>query len=880
MVNEQVAQLNAAFAGRYRIIREVGEGGMARIYIAEDLKHDRSVAVKVLRSELTGVVGPERFLAEIKTTANLQHPHILSLFDSGEANGFLFYVMPFVAGESLRVRLDREHQLPVDEAVKIAGSVAEALDYAHRQGVIHRDIKPENILIHDGEPMLADFGIALAVGKAAGSRLTETGLSLGTPLYMSPEQATGEESIGAATDIYALSCVLYEMLVGEPPNKGSTPQIILGRILAGEPSSAASLRKSVPANVDAALRKGLEKVPADRFFTARAFAQALREPAFRYGESASGASPAARLTSRLAVAAAALIAVLALSGWGLYMALAGSRDVSVARFNLTPVEAQSMLPSSSGLNITISPDGKKIVYAGVAADGNSQLWLRRLERMDAEPIPGSQSAFNPDFSPDGESLVFNTGGAIKTLPLTGGLPVTVAQGFAPRWGDDGKIYFVHGAVIQSVALAGGEPRDMTVPATNTIHRQPEVLPDNRGLLFVVQIGPPAQSKIAVVGPEGGEAREILSGVMARYSNTGHILYVTARGTLMAAPFDLRRLEVTGPSVAVAENIAMAGGSLAQFTLSKSGDLLYVTGEGIQQELVWVNREGIVEPVDTSWTGDLGSPILSPDGQRVALSIQGESTMDIWIKQLDKGPSTRLTVDGQRNDYPAWTPDGLSVTFPSNRANPSFDLWTMRADGSSEPLLEQDEDRAIAEPLWTPDGQWLISRTSTNERGAGDLLIKRRGSKEAATPLVASRFTELGPALSPNGRWLAFTSAESGTYEIYVVPFPRTADAKWPVSVAGGTEAAWSRDGRELFYKNGHGDMVAVSVRTEGPTFSIDSSKTLFSAEPYASEYVRRQYDVSLDGRRFLMIRPVGGGSENNLVMVINFAQELKSRVAK
>ena len=293
-MSDPVVRLNAALEGRYTIERELGEGGMAMVYLADDLKHERKVALKVLKPELAAVVGAERFLAEIKTTATLQHPHILPLFDSGEADGLVFYVMPYVEGESLRERLDREHQLPVDEAVRIATDMAEALDYAHRHGVVHRDIKPANVLLVEGRPEIADFGIALAVGAAGGDRLTETGLSVGTPYYMSPEQATGDQHVGPTTDIYALAAVLYETLVGDPPYVGRTAQAVLGKILQGAPVSATATRSSVPAQVDAAIRKGLEKLPADRFRAARDFAKALADPHFRHDERV---TPVARPTS-------------------------------------------------------------------------------------------------------------------------------------------------------------------------------------------------------------------------------------------------------------------------------------------------------------------------------------------------------------------------------------------------------------------------------------------------------------------------------------------------------------------------------------------------------------------------------------------------------
>jgi len=763
---DPITRLNAALEGRYRIERKLGEGGMATVYLADDLKHERKVALKVLKAELSGVVGPERFLAEIKTTANLQHPHILPLYDSGEAERYLFYVMPCVEGETIRSRLDRERQLPVDEAVQIARNVAEALDYAHRRGVIHRDIKPANILLHDGKPVLSDFGIALAVGAAAGGRLTETGLSIGTPHYMSPEQATGDLNVGAATDVYALGCVLYEMLVGEPPYTGSTPQAILGKIITAEPVSATRQRGSVPPNVDHAIRKALEKVPADRFTSASEFARALADPDYRYGAGAIGSAALSGPWKRLSIVLAAVAALFALvSGWLIRVGMQ-PESRGVARFNITPAEAQRQVRPYRGVDIAISPDGSRMVYVGVAADEGTQLWQRRLEDLEPVPIPGTEGALSPDFSPDGQSIVFTAEGAIRTLALAGGRAVTIAtQGGGPCWGPDGVIYFSRGNIIYRVSGTGGQPEAVTEAVTNTLHRYVDALPDERGLLLTVSIGPPAQSRIAVVGAEGGDVREILTGTMARYSATGHVVYVTARGTLMAAPFDLRRLEVTGPPVALLENVAVEPSSAAQFALSDSGTLVYATGAGTPAELVWVSRAGLAQPVDPTWTGEFGSPALSPDGRRLAVSVQGETSMDIWVKQLDRGPSTRVTFDGGRNDYPSWTPDGASLSFTSNRAGPSFDLWTKRADGTTDPVLELDREWALAEALWSPDGEWFLHRSSTNERGAGDIVMHRRGENSTPIPLVATGFTELAPAISPDGRWMAYSSNETGRSEI-------------------------------------------------------------------------------------------------------------------
>lgn len=886
---DAITRLNNALAGRYRIERELGEGGMAVVYLAQDQKHERRVALKVLKPDLAAVVGPERFLAEIKTTANLQHPHILPLFDSGEADGFLFYVMPFIEGETVKDRLDRERQLPVDEAVQITRNVAEALDYAHRRGIVHRDIKPANILLQDGKPLLSDFGIALAVGVAAGNRLTETGLSVGTPHYMSPEQATGDLNVGAATDIYALGCVLYEMLVGEPPYTGSTPQAILGKILTAEPVSATSQRRSVPPNVDVAIRRALERLPADRFRSITELARALSDPDFRQGEvtRAAAASPAKwRQVALGLVAVTALLA--AVVAW---MAATRPRPEprAVARFNVTPTGTQRLLRSSSGVDFALSPDGSFIVYVGHAPGGGPQLWLRRLADLDAVPVPGTEGGVSPDVSPDGQSVAFVAQGAIRTISLQGGPATTVVpQGGAPAWGPDGTIYFNRAGTVHR-ATAGGEAEAVTDAATNTIHRYVDILPDGAGFLLTVSIGPPAQSRIAVVGPDGGAVREILTGAMARYAPSGHVIYATASGSLMAAPFDVRQLAVTGPSVALLQGVAVDLASASQFAISESGTLVYRTGGGFESELVWVSREGRAQSVDSAWVRELGSPVLSPDGSRVAVAIQGESSMDVWVKQLDRGPSSRLTFEGSRNDYPAWTHDGRSVGFTSNRTGPgsrgvgapgtSFDLWTRRADASGPAELLLDEDRALAEVLWSPDGQWFIYRTSTNERGAGDIMAVRPGAKTSPVQVATTDFTELAPAISPNGRWLAYSSTETGRSEVFVVPFPESASAKWPVSVNGGSEPAWSRDGRELFFRSGAGDMVSVRVSHE-PTFSFGPIHTLFQATRYASSSVHRQYDVSPDGSRFIMLRPAGGGSDGQLVLIQHFLDELNARVPR
>ncbi|HXD22480.1 MAG TPA: serine/threonine-protein kinase, partial [Gemmatimonadaceae bacterium] len=410
-MSQQTDRLNTALAGRYRIERHLGEGGMASVYLCEDLKHDRKVALKLLKPELAAVLGADRFVVEIKTTASLQHPHILPLFDSGTADGFLFYVMPFIEGETLRDKLNRETQLSVDEAVRIAREVLDALQYAHEHGIVHRDVKPENILLHGGHAMVADFGIALAVSAAAGGRMTETGLSLGTPHYMSPEQATAEKEITARSDVYSLGSVLYEMLTGEPPHMGNSAQQIIMKIITDVPRPVTELRKSVPSNVAAAVAKSLEKLPADRFESAKAFAHALADAGFRGTEAtAAGGGPAARGASRWKRVAAGVVLIALGGAAGAVLAHRTPVAGQVVRFTL-PMQSGQRLFANQNFDtpLAISPDGKQIAFVALDSGMSAPtLHVRSLDQFATTTIPATENAILPFFSPDGLWIGFVT----------------------------------------------------------------------------------------------------------------------------------------------------------------------------------------------------------------------------------------------------------------------------------------------------------------------------------------------------------------------------------------------------------------------------------------------------------------------------------------
>ena len=515
-MSDPVARLNTALEGRYAIERELGDGGMATVYLADDLKHERKVALKVLKPELAAVVGAERFLAEIKTTAKLTHPHILPLFDSDEADGFLFYVMPHIEGESLRERIDREKQLGVDDAVAITQKVAGALDYAHEHGVVHRDIKPGNILLSEqGEPLVADFGIALAVAQAGAGRITETGLSLGTPHYMSPEQATGDRDVDPRSDVYALGCVLYEMLAGQLPFSASTAQAVLVKILTADAPSITTERRTVPPHVGHALAQALEKLPADRFTSAAEFATALGDESFTYEARARTSVTASSLGSvatptvvpgpwnRLTVTTAALLAALAAWGW-----LSRPPIPEPGIPTRSGVTGLNFVVAGGGWKLAISPDGRWIVALHTEDGLVPALYIRAANDPEWRRLANTEGGQNPTFSPDGQSVAFTTVGVpgISKVPITGGPALPIATGGNPHWGlDDTIVYDTRGALYR-VGSSGGEP-ELLLDSDTVVVVRPHLLPNGEAVVFGT--GNAGTSRILICEIETGDVRELV-----------------------------------------------------------------------------------------------------------------------------------------------------------------------------------------------------------------------------------------------------------------------------------------------------------------------------------------------------------------------------------
>jgi serine/threonine-protein kinase len=845
--------LMAALADRYAVERELGQGGMATVYLAHDRRHDRRVAVKVLRPELAAVIGADRFLSEIRTTANLQHPHILPLFDSGEAGSFLFYVMPYVEGESLRDRLTREKQLPIADAVRIASEVASALDYAHRHGVIHRDIKPENILLHDGRALVADFGIALAASKA-GSRMTETGMSLGTPHYMSPEQAMGEREITARSDVYALGAMLYEMLSGDPPFTGSTAQAIVAKVLTNEPPPLQPQRRSIPEHVEAAVMTALEKLPADRFATAGEFGAALG------GTGGISAAATARTVATRGRGRRNGRLVLAGVG-GAALALGALGGMQVRRQPPTdrvPTRLEISVPGlgfSPWRNVSLSADGRSLVYFVAGRGDAGGLYLRRLENLEARQISGlsgADAADNPYISPDGRELMVSRPGQTFRIPITGGqatpLPGVPEDPFGVL-DDEGRV--VYGGLDGGIwrLPRGGAAVQLSAPDTaNNERRQTltDVLPGGRVALVGGSSGTGFAGRMYALDLETGARSPLLDIDMrgAYFAGRNTLVYVTADQMLYGIRFDPGKLVTSGDPVLLGGPVETMPLGTPRVAVSRTGTVVYAPRS--PAELVVVDRQGAARPLLDA-TAEFHNPRFSPDGRSVSVDINEPTGRDVWVLSLEQGTLTRVTFENDGHDA-IWSRDGRSLVYVGTRDGRT-QLLRSRMDGSpGEPLAS---DVAIAPGGWLADGRLLTVATADAQRLGYNIMVDSAGR---LVPFLATNFSEAWVATSPDGRWIAYASDASRRFEVYVAPADGSS-GRIQVSVGGALESNWSADGKALYYTSTDTRQMMAARLELSPAPRVVSREALFSlgdlvgAEPHAN------FDVAADGRLVMVRRP-------------------------
>jgi len=868
-------RLKSALADRYVIGRELGAGGMATVYLAHDVKHDRKVAIKVMRPELSAILGGERFLREVSIAAKLNHPHILALYDSGQAEGFLYYVMPHVEGESLRDKLNREKQLSVDEAISITKQVGAALDYAHEQGVIHRDIKPENILIHQGEALVADFGIALAVTAAGGTRITDTGLSLGTPEYMSPEQATGERELDARSDVYSLGAITYEMLVGEPPHTGNTVQAIIAKVVSAEPQPVSRVRRTVPSNVDAAVMCALAKTPADRFASGAEFAEALSNPVFTVSATvAASAKLSGNRWNRLSVGMTVVAGLFAiLSAWG-WLGHKPERELMTLRLNLDLGEI-----IHDPLNdVIVSPDGSAIAVVSIAAEQRG-LYKRRTGEERFRLVPGTEGAREPTFSPDGYWILFRKRDALLKVPIEGGEPLVVLQpGFVaspqnPHWGDNGTIVFASNNGLQRILATGGEPEFLLEGAWWA--QFPRLLPGGKGLLFTDK----RTTSTFLLDLEADSLRPIVPGGLdAMYVKTGHIIHASPNGGLFATPFELKNMKLTGRSVPVLDGVSIwglrQGSPRAQYAVSDDGMLVYGTRKGSDEtRMLVVHLRGDTATIPLA-PRSFEDPRWSPDGRSIVYVSGGLPDLNLYTYNVELGATPRqLTFNGS-NRFPVWSPDGTSIVFSSSRAGTDgWDIFVASVEGDepAQLLLSRPVDQFTRH--WSTEE--LVVFEDAAPGGRTDLWIAALPATGGTRPYLQSEADLDDINVSPDGRWAAYQSNETGEEEVYVRRFPEP-QQQFQVSNGGGQFPRWAPDGRTVYYWREDDALIdtlfAARVQTE-PAFAVLSREPVLTGS-----FVAEAWDLHPNGDRIVVVQTAdleGEGPERFLV-VVNWFEELKA----
>ena len=877
--------------GSYEITSPIGAGGMGEVYEAHDTKLGRDVAIKVLPEAFAH--DPERlsrFQREAKMLASLNHPNIATIHGLEHSNNTQYLVMELVSGETLAERVKREGRIPVEEALSIAQQIAEALEAAHEKGIIHRDLKPANVKVTpEGKVKVLDFGLAKAfAGDAANDdpsnsptlsmAATMHGVILGTAAYMSPEQARGK-AVDKRTDIWAFGCVLYELLTGKQAFSGEDITEILAAVVKTEPDWN-RLPESTPPAIRTLLPRCLRKDRRQRFHDTAdvriEIEEALNAPATLVPPVPKVRDAAIWRWALLSGIACLLVG--SITGTVVWKAKPdmGSQPVSRLAVEL-PISDELALAQLSRV-VAISPDGSRIAFVATH-EGKQQIYLRAMNSLESKAVPGTERAVSPFFSPDGKWLGFSAGGKLTKVMADGGAPLVLCD--APNvtgvtWGDNDTIVFARqfgNFGLSKVSAAGGKPEAITTrdpTKEEESHRWPELLPGGKAVLFTQWSRNLDDAQIVVQRLDGREPRVLVRGGSdAHYLPTGHLVYARA-GILLAVPFDLSRLEVTGNPIPVAEGVSLSTEGVAQFSISSTGSLAYVPGglQGAGRKLVWLDRNGVEQPLAAPPRA-YQSPRLSPDGQRIAVVIQGAND-DIWVYDIPRQTFTRLTFAG-RNLSPLWTPDGKRIIF---RASPvggeRLNLFWKLADGSSEAERLTVSDYSQTPDSLSPDGQVLVFTQLDPTTNYGLWLLPLTGDRKPR-PFLQTPRNEGVSELSSDGHWLAYTSDESGQYEIYLRPFP-TGGAKWQISTEGGIRPHWARTG-ELVYPNGD-KMMAVSIATQ-PILSVGTPRLLFERN---NEGVFN-YDVTRDGQRFLMLKSSEQEQKaTQIVVVLNWFEELKRRV--
>ena len=873
--------------GPYEILAPIGAGGMGEVYRAKDTRLGRDVAVKVLPEHMSSSAElRQRLEREAKTISQLSHPHICTLHDVGHQDGTDYLVMEFLEGETLADRLGKG-ALPIDQALRIAIEIAGALDAAHRSGIVHRDLKPGNVMLTKSGVKLLDFGLAKLVepDKSAVSQatslptalqqsqpLTTRGTILGTFQYMAPEQLEGGEA-DARSDIFALGCVLYEMLTGQKAFTGKSQASLIGSIMNSDPPPISSIQPMIPASLDRIVKGCLAKEPEHRWSTAHDVMLQLQWIAEGGSMAGVPAPVVARRKNREKLAwgllAAALLAAAALAYGFIRRAPAPPQ---VVRFDIVPP------PEIATMDVPrLSPDGRTLAFDATDLEGKARIWVRPLNSLTAQPLPGTDGGARPFWSPDSRYIGFIADGVMKKVDVTGGPPTKICDapgGSDGTWSPGGVILFdgTGADPIYRVPAVGGTRAEAVKPDAarkETSVGWPEFLPDGRHYLYLLTGEKPEDSAYWVGSIDSNERTKLAPAqTLVTYAPPGYLLFVRDK-TLVAQPFDAKALKMTGEPVPLAEKIGTDNVGLARFSVSRNGVLAYRTGE-TGGRLLWRDRAGR-ELETLGDPGDYANPALSPSGDRLAFNLTDSRNGkgDIWIRDLARGVNSRFSLGPGNNVRPVWSPDGGQIVFTSDRGG-TFDVYEKSARGSGEEKLILHSDEFKSASSWTRDGRY-IGYSARNQKTLLDAWALPTFGDRKPIAISVSPFSEIQPMFSPDGRFVAYVSNESGRDEIYVQTFP-DAGGKWQVSNGGGSDPSWRGDGKELYYRSPDQRLMAVEIRG-GSDVQAGIPQGLFFLRVRPGN-PRNKYAPSADGQKFLVAAPLGRDAMSPTTIVLNWPASL------
>ncbi len=891
--------------GSYEVLAQIGAGGMGEVYQAHDTRLGRDVAIKVLPEAFAH--DPERlsrFQREAKMLAALNHPNIATIYGLEQSGGTSYLVMELVSGETLQDRVKRDGAVPIEEALAIAKQIAEALEGAHEKGIIHRDLKPANVkATPEGKVKVLDFGLAKAfAGDAANEDIgnsptlshaaTMQGVILGTAAYMSPEQARGKV-VDKRTDIWAFGCVLFELMTGHRIFAGEDVSETLAFVLTKEPEWS-RLPSATPPAIRTLIQRCLRKDRRQRVPDAAAIrieiddalsGTATAEPVALQGKS----------RERVAWAIAAVF-ILTTITFAIGFVLRTPKPPPQMRLS-AEIGADASLFTAYGTSVILSADGTRLAFVAAGADQRRRIYVRSLDQSQATALSGTENAIDPFFSPDSQWLGFFADGKLKKISMQGGAAVTLCDAPNDRggsWGEDGNIIFTPDtqAGLFKVSSAGGTPQPLTTlkkQAGEGTQRWAQVLPGSTAVLFTTSKNPNYDDADIVVYSMSSRKQKIVQrgGFYGRYLPSGHMVYMH-EGTLFAVPFDLKRLDVTGQPAPILEGVVTNPYGGAQFSFSETGNVAYLAGgrTGETVSVYWMDQEGKFTPLRET-PGNYRNPAFSPDGKRLALDISDGRKRDVWVYEWERDALTRLTFAGENNIIPVWTPDGQRIAYSSLEKGGTYNIWWIRSDGSGDAQRLTESKYAQNVGPWRPDGKVLAFQQRNPETGYDNIMTlpilgdEKSGWKPGEPkPLVQSAFIELQPAFSPDGRWLAYVSNESGNFEVYVRPLPGPG-GKWQVSTEGGGHPKWSHNGKELFYRTIDNKIMAVTYTASGDSFRADKPQ-LWSPGQFTNVGAgSSNFDLHPDGKRFAVLKAPGTGQTagvNKVSFVFNFFDEIRRKV--